>query len=180
MHSIVEGEKLRIKVACVKDAISLAKLGKDTFTETYAEFNSKENFQKYVRRSFSRKSTMEQLEDNGSFFLIAYLNDKQVGYAKLLENNKPFHDKSINAVELERIYVLKEHQGHGIGKTLLDKCLAFAELRKYPVMWLGVWEQNMSALKFYQRQGFVVFGSHVFELGDEEQNDYLMKKDLPV
>jgi ribosomal protein S18 acetylase RimI-like enzyme len=45
-------------------------------------------------------------------------------------------------------------------------------------MWLGVWEKNLSALKFYQRQGFVVFGSHKFNLGDEEQNDYLMKKDL--
>ena len=180
MHTIVEGEKLRIKVACVKDAVSLARLGKQTFTETYARFNSKENFQKYVRQSFSKKSTTEQLEDHGSFFLMAYLNNKVVGYAKLRENNKPFHDKTINAVELERIYVLKAHQGHGIGKTLLEKCLAFAELRKYPVMWLGVWEQNLSALKFYQRQGFVVFGSHVFDLGDEEQNDYLMKKDLEV
>jgi ribosomal protein S18 acetylase RimI-like enzyme len=180
MQTVVEGEKLRIKVACAKDALSLSRLGKETFTETYARFNTQQNFQKYVKASFSKKATAEQLEDDRNFFLIAYLNNKQVGYAKLSENNKPFHDKSINAVELERIYVLKDFQGGGIGKILLDKCLAFAQLRKYPVMWLGVWEENLRALKFYQRQGFVVFGSHKFQLGDEEQNDYLMKKDLQV
>ncbi len=178
MHTVVEGQKLRIKVACTKDTASLSKLGETTFTQTYASYNNKKNFQKYLQESFSEDSTRKQLEDNGNFFLLAQLDHKSIGYAKLKENNKPFHDKTINAVELERIYVLKEYQGGGVGKTLLDNCIAFAQLRKYPVMWLGVWEQNLKALKFYQKQGFVVFGSHKFNLGDEEQNDFLMKKDL--
>ena len=133
---------------------------------------------KFLMANFSKKSINEQLEDNRNFFLIARQNNEDVGYVKLKENNKPFHDKSINAVEMERIYVLKEFQGAGIGKNLLDKCLAFAKLRKYPVMWLGVWEKNLKALQFYQKQGFVVFGSHLFDLGDEQQSDYLLKKDL--
>lgn len=178
MHSVVEGEKLQIKVACTKDVVVLSRLGRKTFIETYAQFNTPKNLQKYLKATFSKKSITEQLEDDGNFFLVARLNNVDIGYAKLKENNKPFHDKSINAVELERIYVLKEFQGTGIGKNLMDKCLAFAKLRKYPVMWLGVWEGNLEAIKFYQRQGFVVFGSHMFELGDEEQSDYLMKKDI--
>ena len=154
MQSIIEGEKLRIKVACTKDYHTLAKLSKATFIETYAEYNSDKNLQKYSKANFSRNAIKKQLEDDGNFFLVAIFDDKEVGYAKLTENNKPFHDKTINAVELERIYVLKEYQGSGIGKNLLENCLAFAKLRKYPVMWLGVWEQNLDAIKFYQRQGF--------------------------
>lgn len=180
MHTVVEGEKLRIKVACTKDAAALSRLGKTTFSETFAKFNKEKNFRKYLKASFSNKSIHEQLEDDRNFFLIAQLQDEYLGYAKLRENNKPFHDKSVNAVELERIYVLKAYQGEGIGKNLLEKCHAFAQLRKYPVMWLGVWEKNLEAVKFYQRQGFVVFGSHKFDLGGELQNDYLMKKDLEV
>lgn len=180
MQTVVEGEKLQFKVGCSKDANALSRLGRKTFTQTYAEYNTDKNLRKYLKASFSRKSTLEQLEDDGNFFLIARLNDRDVGYAKLRENNKPFHDKSINAVELERIYVLEEYQGEGIGENLLDKCLAFAKLRKYPVMWLGVWENNLKAVKFYQTQGFVVFGSHKFAFGDEQQNDYLMKKDLDI
>ena len=178
MQSVVEGDKLRIKVACTKDTATLGRLGKQTFIETYASFNSKKNLQKYLKTHFSKKSTLSQLEDDHNFFLVARLHDKDVGYAKLRENNKPFHDKSINAVELERIYVLEEFQGEGIGKDLLEKCLAFSKLRKYPVMWLGVWENNLDAIKFYQRQGFVVFGSHNFKFGDDDQNDFLMKKDI--
>ena len=180
MHTVVEGQKLRIKVACTKDTAALSRLAETTFTQTYASYNDQENFQKYVTESFSEESTRNQLEDTGNFFLLAQLDRKYIGYAKLKENNKPFHDKTINAVELERIYVLKEYQGEGVGKILLDDCIAFAQLRKYPVMWLGVWEQNLKAVKFYQRQGFVVFGSHKFQLGDDEQNDFLMKKDLQV
>ena len=178
MHTVVEGQKLRIKVACTKDTAALARLGETTFTETYAPYNNPGNFQKYIDACFSEASTQTQLENPSNFFLLAQLEEKCIGYAKLRENNKPFHDKSINAVEMERIYVLKKFQGEGVGRILLENCLAFAKLRKYPVMWLGVWEKNLSAVKFYQRQGFVVFGSHTFELGDEEQNDYLMKKDL--
>ena len=180
MHTVVEGQKWRIKVACTDDTAKLSKLGKTTFTETYGSHNDEKNFQKYLKSCFSVKSTREQLEDDRNFFLMAHLDDKYIGYAKLRENNKPFHDKTINAVELERIYVLKDYQGEGVGKNLLDNCLAFAQLRKYPVMWLGVWEKNLDAVKFYQKQGFVVFGSHTFELGDDEQNDFLMKKDLEV
>ncbi|GJM29611.1 MAG: N-acetyltransferase [Cyclobacteriaceae bacterium] len=178
MHTVLEGQKLLIKVACTKDSAALSRLGKETFEETYASYNNQASFKKYIKASFSKDATLKQLEDAGNFFLLAQLNKKSIGYAKLRENNKPFHDKTINAVELERIYVLKDYQGEGVGKNLLEDCLAFAKLRKYPVMWLGVWEQNLSALKFYQRQGFVVFGSHKFDLGGEEQNDYLMKKDM--
>jgi ribosomal protein S18 acetylase RimI-like enzyme len=180
MHTVVEGQNLRIKVACTNDTEALSRLGKTTFTETYGSHNDQQNFQKYLEESFSQESTQKQLEDTGNFFLLAQLEQKTIGYAKLKENNKPFHDKTINAVELERIYVLKDYQGEGVGQNLLDKCLAFAQLRKYPVMWLGVWEKNLKAVKFYQRQGFVVFGSNKFKLGEEEQNDLLMKKDLPT
>lgn len=178
MQPVIEAEKLHFKVACVSDAMVLSRLGKKTFVETYGEANTEENMKKYLRSAFSKKSITNQLEDDKNFFLIAKINNKPVAYAKLTENNKPFHDKSINAVELERIYVKKKFQGQGIGRTLLDKCLAFARLRSYPVMWLGVWEKNLEALKFYQKLGFVIFGSSIFELGDDQQNDYLMKKDL--
>jgi len=178
MHTVVEGQNLRIKVACTNDTAALSWLGTTTFTETYGSHKDQENFQKYLQDSFSEESSRKQLEDTGNFFLLAQLDQKTIGYAKLRENNKPFHDKTINAVEMERIYVLKDYQGEGVGQNLLDKCLAFAQLRKYPVMWLGVWEKNLNAVKFYQRQGFVVFGSDKFKLGDHEQINLLMKKDL--
>ncbi|WP_342451355.1 GNAT family N-acetyltransferase [Clostridium tertium] len=40
---------------------------------------------------------------------------------------------------------------------------------------LGVWENNISAIKFYEKQGFIKFDTHVFKLGDDEQTNNLMK-----
>jgi hypothetical protein len=38
-----------------------------------------------------------------------------------------------------------------------------------------VWEKNVNGIRFYQRHGFVQFGSHQFRMGDDLQTDVLMK-----
>lgn len=47
-------------------------------------------------------------------------------------------------------------------------------------MWLGVWEKNESAIRFYKGLGFVLHGAHSFYLGDEEQTDLIMIKSWDV
>ncbi|MGI9543488.1 MAG: GNAT family N-acetyltransferase, partial [Cyclobacteriaceae bacterium] len=171
-------DQVKIKVATIQDAAILAQLGKKTFLQTYGSHNTKENMDLYVKRSFSKKILKDELADVTNFYLMADLDGKAVGYAKLTENNKPFHDKKIKAVELERIYVLQEHQGQNIGSDLMQQCLNFAKIRHYKVIWLGVWEKNPKAAGFYQKWHFKTFGSHNFELGKDMQTDVLMKRDL--
>ena len=45
-------------------------------------------------------------------------------------------------------------------------------------MWLGVWEHNRRALAFYRKRGFKVVGAHIFQVGDDAQNDLLMARKL--
>jgi ribosomal protein S18 acetylase RimI-like enzyme len=45
-------------------------------------------------------------------------------------------------------------------------------------VWLGVWEKNARAIRFYEKNGFVAFDKHLFKLGDEEQTDIMMKRVL--
>jgi len=49
---------------------------------------------------------------------------------------------------------------------------------KKEIVWLGVWEKNNRAISFYKKWGFEKFGEHSFTLGDDIQNDWLMKKEL--
>jgi len=44
-------------------------------------------------------------------------------------------------------------------------------------IWLGVWEKNTDAKRFYERHGFVEFGSHEFKMGDDVQTDILMRRE---
>jgi ribosomal protein S18 acetylase RimI-like enzyme len=82
------------------------------------------------------------------------------------------------SLEIERIYIKKKFQKHGLGKHLLNKAMEIAMERKKMKIWLGVWEENENAIAFYQKKGFVQTGAHSFYMGDEEQVDLIMTKTL--
>ena len=114
----------------------------------------------------------------GFFFLRVLEDGTFAGYLKLNEApaQTELHDRA--ALEIERIYVAREFQGLGFGKRLMDRALAEARSRKKAYVWLGVWENNEKALRFYRSYGFYPAGTHVFVMGDDAQTDYLMRKDL--
>ena len=73
---------------------------------------------------------------------------------------------------------MKEYFGLKIGQILFEKSLEIGRKRKQDYVWLGVWEENHRALKFYQKNGFEVFGEHIFVLGNDRQTDLMMKLNL--
>ncbi len=81
--------------------------------------------------------------------------------------------------ELERIYILAANQGKGYGKLLMDKAVAMAEKGGFRKMRLGVWQKSCRAIAFYKREGFRVAGSKTFLVGNDEQQDWVMERDVP-
>ena len=58
---------------------------------------------------------------------------------------------------------------------MFEKSLEIAKEKSMNFIWLGVWEENHRAIKFYEKNGFKVFGKHKFVLGKDVQTDLLMK-----
>ena len=81
-------------------------------------------------------------------------------------------------MEIERIYVSSSYYGEGVGQLLFEKALQIARDNAKNCIWLGVWEHNPRAIRFYEKNGFTPFDQHIFKLGDEEQTDILMKRIL--
>ena len=79
-------------------------------------------------------------------------------------------------MEIERIYVLQAFHGTGLGQRLYDKAIEIALQYQLDYVWLGVWEENKRAIRFYEKNGFVTFSRHIFRVGEEEQTDLMMKK----
>ena len=80
--------------------------------------------------------------------------------------------KKWKALELKRFYILKEFHGLGVAQNLMDFFLAYAFKNNYQAVWLGVWEDNFRAQKFYEKYGFVNSGhTHDFPIGDTPQTD---------
>jgi ribosomal protein S18 acetylase RimI-like enzyme len=167
---------IQIRTAICSDIHLLCHLSTVTFIETYGEENTPENLQAHLAEKFNHAQLLSEFNTEGTTFLIAFQDQEAVGYAKMQINIKEQTDQ--NALEIERIYLKNEYHGKGLGATLISKCIEIASLQQFSIIWLGVWEYNAKAITFYKKQGFEIFGSHIFQLGDEAQTDLLMKKRL--
>ncbi len=170
--------KIEIRKVTIKDLDELQKIGRQTFYETFASGNTEENMSKYLEESFSVAKLTTELSDKNAEFYFATLDNKVIGYLKLNFGQSQTELQDNKAVEIERIYVLKEYHGKGVGQLLLDKAINIARQKKADFVWLGVWEKNLRAINFYKKNGFVEFDKHIFKLGNDEQTDIMMKLKL--
>ena len=113
-------------------------------------------------------------EKNSAFYYIGK-QQQPLGYLKVNSGNAQTETQHEPAIEIERLYVLKAFQGQQVGQTLMNKAIELAKLQQVRFIWLGVWEKNLNAINFYQKNGFVEFGKHVFKLGSDEQTDIMMR-----
>lgn len=171
-------ENVHIRKADPSDAVLIATLSSETFFETFAEQNTKEDMDKYLSEKFDLPVIVSELEDKHAVFFIAYYNNEAAGYTKLRDNKLPKGLQANKALEIERIYVYKKFHGKKIGAELMEHNIAYAVKNGFDAIWLGVWEYNPQAIRFYEKFGFKKFGEHIFRLGNDDQTDHLMKKEL--
>lgn len=165
---------IKIARATINNLIELQVIGKTTFHETFAETNSESDLAKYLDESFDMNKLTTELNNSESFFFLAKLDEKVIGYLKLNIGSAQTESIIDNALEIERIYVLKEFHGKRVGSLLYNKAKEFALEKNLKQIWLGVWEHNQRAISFYKKQGFKEFSKHIFKLGDDEQTDIIM------
>jgi ribosomal protein S18 acetylase RimI-like enzyme len=153
----------------------LQKLSKQTFHEAFSSGNTEENMTRYLEEGFSLDKLSRELKDeNTSFYFVKSANEV-IGYMKLNAGPAQTELQKEDSFEIERIYVLSDFQGKGIGRQLLEKAIQMAREKKASYIWLGVWEENKSAIQFYKKNGFTAFDEHYFMVGDDKQTDIMMK-----
>lgn len=169
-----------IRHATPADNRLLAEIGAETFRDTFAADNTPDDMARYLAESFSPERQAGELAEPDSLFLIAELGADVAGYARLKFRSMP--DVSATgtggAVELARLYVRSAWIGHGVGAALMTACQAVARERACTTMWLGVWERNQRALRFYEKSGFTAVGEQIFQLGNDAQRDLIMVRPI--
>lgn len=169
---------LEIKKAALNDLDQLQRIARQTFYETFSAVNTAENMKKYLAERFSVEKLTVELSDSNTDFYFATLDNRVIGYLKINFGQSQTELRDDKAVEIERIYVSEEFHGKKVGQMLYEKAIGIARQRNADYIWLGVWEENHKALKFYRKNGFIGFDKHIFKLGDSEQTDFMMKFDL--
>ena len=157
------------------DVNILLALSRKTFHESFNHLNTPENMDFYMNQAFNMEKLFSELLNPFSEFYFAIHDNAKVGYLKVNKCPAQSDIRDDQSLEIERIYIDNDYQGAGLGSQLLQSAVNRAKELDLEYVWLGVWEKNTDAIRFYQRHGFEIFGSHPFVFGDEVQTDFLMK-----
>jgi diamine N-acetyltransferase len=183
-----------IRLIQKKDLPQLLNFSKRTFAEAFAHLNNPEDFEKHMNTFFTYERLEKEFDTEGVLFYImtqefAFADNPEtiMGFLKLnihsYPDSKPvfyadFNIKKEELFEIERIYVDTPYHGQGIAQQLMAKAEAVATENNCPHVWLGVWNENKKALRFYEKMGYKAFGEHVFTVGTDDQIDILMIKNV--
>lgn len=169
---------IKIEKADLGDLETLQEIAKRTFFETFAESNSESDMEQYLKVNFSLDQLGAELDNKDSLFFIAWDGTLAIGYLKVNTAQAQTELREEDSLEIERIYVLHAYHGKKVGQLLYARAVELAAQLGKTSVWLGVWEENPRAIRFYEKNGFVAFGTHIFKMGEDEQTDIMMRKSL--
>ena len=169
----MEMEQIIIRRATIADAVKLSAISIQTFYDTFISTCTEEDMNAFLKEYFNIKQVQLELNNENDFYYLAELNGKVIGYCRWMEDYTNFPVmKPWKSLELKRIYVLEEFHGKGVAQQLMNFVIQSAKKNQYQVVWLGVWEHNYRAQKFYEKYSFVHSGhTHDFPIGSTAQTD---------
>ena len=171
-----------IRRGSAADAAALSTFGARVFAATFGPENDPRDMEAYLAATYGEARQRAEIEGPGNAFLIAEQGGELAGYAFVRDarlDAAGFENES-RSVELVRFYVDPRWHGQGIARSLMDAVATEARARGAALLWLGVWERNPRAIRFYEKQGFRDVGHHDFVLGRDVQRDRLMLRELAV
>lgn len=171
--------QVHIRAATGADAARVSAFARQVFERAFAADNDPANLAGYVASAFTPARQYEEVHDPRLTYLIAASDDGAiVGYA-VLRADAP--DPAVTGeapIELWRFYVDHTMHGRGVAGQLMTACIETARARDAATLWLGVWERNPRAIRFYEKWGFIDVGSHLFQMGTDPQTDRVMSRSV--
>ena len=167
-----------IRRAMPDDATALAAFGSRLFAETFGAANRPDDIARYLAATYGPAHQTRELADPSLTYLVAEADGTMAGFVLLRSGATPASVVSPRPLEILRFYVDRPFQGAGVSRALMAECVAEARRRGATALWLGVWERNARAIRFYEKSGFRDVGSQDFMLGSDRQIDLVMLRDL--
>ena len=158
------------------DADRLMALADATFTATFGELYSPENLERFLRER--EPAARAAITDPAMAIRIAEVEGEGVGFATLGPPKSPHCVEPPPELELFQLYVVEEWKGTGVSELLMDWAMGEARARGSRAIQLSVFTENLRAQAFYRRYGFAVVGEHHFMVGDQADDDLIMRAAL--
>lgn len=167
-----------IREAEFVDIPAMREVAIKTYVDTFGEVNTPENMNDFLAKSYSLISLELEFKEPGSTLYLACEEQRIAGFLRLRKSTEVADKLGSNCLELQRLYIHKDFQHQKVGTMLMQKAINVAVENKFDWIWLGVWERNFNAQRFYLKWNFEKFSEHVFQMGNDPQIDWLFKKKL--
>jgi len=172
LEAVMHEQKTVFRSWNKNDFEQVYKILQESWNEAYASFIPKEDLNFYLNQTYNTKKLEELFDKKNVFCFVAEVDGIAVGWLKLSidEAEKRFY--------LSSIYVLPEFQKLKIGKQLMDIAFATAKEKGFPEIWIGVMDNNINALQWYEKTGFVFEEKLPFKMGNTEVQHFIGRKIL--
>ncbi len=168
-----------IRVGTSADAKDLSLLGVETFCDTFAHLYRPNDLKVFLESNYSELIQLSELERSDYKTFLMVCNETIVGFCTIRFGSREKQILGPDPVaEIWRFYIRKCYIGRGVAKVLMDHVIKDLEESKTSVVWLGVWENNPRAQKFYKKYGFEEVGFHDFVIGTTVDRDVLLQLNL--
>jgi ribosomal protein S18 acetylase RimI-like enzyme len=169
--------QISIKPFSSSEVESLAELSQNTFIESHGHSATATDIQDYIDDHFNTRALLKALNDPNIYFFKIVFDNQLAGYSKLIVD-QPHPLTEISPIaKFERLYLLKDFYGYGLGKELLKHNIEIARTHQQKAFWLFVWTENENGLKFYEKNNFKIIGDHNFKISDQHSNpNFVMLK----
>lgn len=171
-----------IRPATDKDVPAIVDIGRRVFSASFAHTMTSLDLVTYLDETYTPKHVLRNLGDAAQTWFVATTTDVQstlAGFAVLRRGaSEPVVDPYPKPIELLRMYVDSPFHGTGAARMLMEAGIEHARREGYQTLWLGVYEENAKAKRFYDKFGFRHVGAHDFVTGETVTTDLLMVKSL--
>lgn len=161
-----------IRRATPADAEVMSALAAATFSETFGHLYPPEDLADFLT-SYAVETERRDLADPAIAYWLLEKDGVAVGHAKAGPGSLPHPEVTPQCGELKRLYILKAHQGGGVGSRLLETALEWLGPRR---VWLSVWSENHGAQRLYARYGFEKVGEFEFPVGRVRDREFILSR----
>jgi len=171
-------DRTTIRRAVKADADALAALGVRTYREHFTAIWEPAALEAWLREQFDPARIATELSADFVRYDLLLQDSLPIGFSKLLRDRPTPLAAEPRGCELQKIYLLRQHAGHGFGSKLLDHALGVAREWQQPFAWLGVLHSNSGAKRLYERFGFETIGEVALPAAVPDTGMYVMRREL--
>lgn len=132
----------------------LQNIAKAAYTQNFANHWENNGLETYLENQFSHNRLEQDLNNPSIGYFLIKNEEKLVGFVKLNLNATLMQLNKATTCELEKIYVLPENKGRGLGKFAIRQVMDFCKSQRKKHLFLCVIDTNESAIAFYEKIGF--------------------------